>query len=147
MLLHFEDAMGYARLHRCLHPEVRHQETRGGHQGGSSELKDTTTPTMSWTYKSSKFLLLLASNRTSFPMAANAFNPGLVNLTTADPTQVICALNASGNDYDGRLGARISALFVILIVSTAVTFFPVAAKRVRWLKVSLRSTHQNRIKR
>ncbi|THW72530.1 ZIP zinc/iron transport family [Aureobasidium pullulans] len=70
-------------------------------------------------------------------MAANAFNPELVNLTTADPTQVICALNASGNDYDGRLGARISALFVILIVSTAVTFFPVAAKRVRWLKIPL----------
>ncbi|THX51177.1 ZIP zinc/iron transport family [Aureobasidium pullulans] len=70
-------------------------------------------------------------------MAANGINPELVNLTTADPTQVICALDASGNDYDGRLGARISALFVILIVSTAVTFFPVAAKRVRWLKIPL----------
>ncbi|THW33064.1 ZIP zinc/iron transport family [Aureobasidium pullulans] len=73
-------------------------------------------------------------------MAANAINPELVNLTTADPTQVICALNASGNDYDGRLGARISALFVILIVSTAVTFFPVAAKRVRWLTIPLPQT-------
>ncbi|THZ25148.1 hypothetical protein D6C91_03067 [Aureobasidium pullulans] len=70
-------------------------------------------------------------------MAANAFNPELVNLTTADPTEVICALNASENDYDGRLGARISAVFVILIVSTAVIFFPVAAKRVRWLKIPL----------
>ncbi|KAI5240593.1 ZIP zinc/iron transport family [Aureobasidium subglaciale] len=70
-------------------------------------------------------------------MAGNDFNPEMVNLTTADPAQVICALNASGNDYDGRLGTRISALFVILIVSTAVTFFPVAAKRVKWLRIPL----------
>ncbi|KAI4854252.1 ZIP zinc/iron transport family [Aureobasidium sp. EXF-8845] len=65
------------------------------------------------------------------------FDPNNVDLATADPAQVICALNASGNDYNGHLGARISALFVILIVSTAVTFFPVLAKRVRWLKIPL----------
>jgi zinc transporter 1/2/3 len=65
------------------------------------------------------------------------FDPNNVDLATADPAQVICALSASGNDYNGHLGARISALFVILIVSTAVTFFPVLAKRVRWLKIPL----------
>ncbi|KAI4854074.1 ZIP zinc/iron transport family [Aureobasidium sp. EXF-8845] len=65
------------------------------------------------------------------------FDPNNVDLATADPAQVICALNASSNDYNGHLGARISALFVILIVSTAVTFFPVLAKRVRWLKIPL----------
>jgi len=65
------------------------------------------------------------------------FDPTNVNLTSTDPVQVICALAASGNDYNGQLGARISALFVILIVSTCVTFFPVAAKRVRWLKIPL----------
>ena len=41
------------------------------------------------------------------------FNPNNVNLSTADPRDVICALNASGNEYNGNLGARISALFVI----------------------------------
>lgn len=70
-------------------------------------------------------------------MSDSGFDPQRVNLTTADPTQVICSLNASGNDYDGRLGVRISALFVILIVSTVVTFFPVVARRVKWLKVSI----------
>ncbi|KAH0286094.1 Fe2+/Zn2+ regulated transporter [Aureobasidium namibiae CBS 147.97] len=69
--------------------------------------------------------------------SASSFDPNNVDLATANPAQVICALNASGNDYNGHLGARISALFVILIVSTAVTFFPVLAKRVRWLKIPL----------
>jgi zinc transporter 1/2/3 len=65
------------------------------------------------------------------------FDPSNVDLATANPAQVVCALNASGNDYNGHLDARISALFVIMIVSTAVTFFPVLAKRVRWLKIPL----------
>lgn len=68
-------------------------------------------------------------------MSSADFNASSVDLDTADPAQIICYLNAGGNDYNGRLGARISALFVILIVSTAVTFFPVVAKRVRWLKI------------
>lgn len=57
------------------------------------------------------------------------FDPNNVDLTTADPTQVICYLNQGGNDYDGRLGLRVSAIFVILVISTAVTFFPILAKR------------------
>jgi len=60
-----------------------------------------------------------------------------VNLNTADPAAIICFLNASKNDYNGNLGARISALFVILIISTSVTFFPVIAKRVRRFRIPL----------
>jgi zinc transporter 1/2/3 len=58
-----------------------------------------------------------------------SFNPNAVDLDSADPRDIICYLNAGENDYDGRLGARISAIFVIFVVSTAVTFFPVLAKR------------------
>ncbi|CBF80336.1 hypothetical protein AN8337.2 [Aspergillus nidulans FGSC A4] len=58
-----------------------------------------------------------------------SFNPNSVDLDTADPRDVICYMNAGENDYDGRLGARISAIFVIFVVSTAVTFFPMLAKR------------------
>ncbi|KAK6001630.1 hypothetical protein QM012_002120 [Aureobasidium pullulans] len=67
----------------------------------------------------------------------NTFDPENVNLLTADPAQVVCALNASGNEYDGKLGARISSIFVIWIISTLVTVFPVAAKRVKRLKIPL----------
>lgn len=66
-----------------------------------------------------------------------AFDPQNVNLTSADPKDVICALNAGENEYDGRLGARISAIFVILVVSSAVTFFPVLATRTKKLRIPL----------
>jgi zinc transporter 1/2/3 len=66
-----------------------------------------------------------------------AFDPTNVDLTTADPAQVICALAASQNEYNGSLGARISAIFVIGAVSSAATFFPVLAARVRWLRINI----------
>lgn len=65
------------------------------------------------------------------------FNTSNVNLATADPRDVFCALAASKNEYDGQLGARISALFIIMIVSTCATFFPVIAKRVTRLRIPL----------
>jgi zinc transporter 1/2/3 len=65
------------------------------------------------------------------------FNPQNVNLDTTDPTAVVCYIEAGQNEYDGRLGARVSALFVILIVSSAATFFPVLAARVRWLRINI----------
>lgn len=65
------------------------------------------------------------------------FDPHNVDLTTADPTAVICALGASENEYNGSLGARVSAIFVIGFVSSAATFFPVLAARVRWLRVNI----------
>lgn len=70
-------------------------------------------------------------------MSDGSFNPQSVDLDTADPRDIICYLNAGGNEYDGRLGARISALFVILVVSSATTFFPVLATRVRRLRIPL----------
>ncbi|KAL7792424.1 Zinc/iron permease [Trichoderma ceciliae] len=70
-------------------------------------------------------------------MADSDFNPQSVDLNTADPRDVICFLNAGGNEYNGRLGARISALFVILLASTATTLFPVLATRVRRLRIPL----------
>ncbi|KAK6507053.1 high-affinity Zn(2+) transporter zrt1 [Arthrobotrys musiformis] len=63
------------------------------------------------------------------------FDPTNVDLTTADPVQIICFLSEEGNEYDGRLGARVAALFVILIVSTLCTIFPVAARRAPGLKI------------
>ena len=60
-----------------------------------------------------------------------------VDLTSADPRDVICFVNKGVNEYNGRLGARISALFVILIVSSAATFFPVLAARVKWLRINI----------
>ncbi|RFU75761.1 zinc-regulated transporter 1 [Trichoderma arundinaceum] len=70
-------------------------------------------------------------------MADSDFNPQSVDLDTADPRDIICYLNAGGNEYNGRLGARISALFVILVASTATTLFPVLATRVRRLRIPL----------
>lgn len=70
-------------------------------------------------------------------MADADFNPQSVDLDTADPRDIVCYLNAGGNEYNGRLGVRVSALFVIMIVSTAVTFFPVLATRVRRLRIPL----------
>ncbi|KAL4925248.1 Zinc/iron permease [Aspergillus undulatus] len=58
-----------------------------------------------------------------------SFNPSSVDLDTADPRDIICYMNAGENDYDGRMGARISSIFVIFIVSTLVTLFPMLAKR------------------
>ncbi|KAI6716895.1 hypothetical protein PZA11_001423 [Diplocarpon coronariae] len=66
-----------------------------------------------------------------------AFDPAMVNLDEADPAQIVCYLNRGENDYDGRLGARVSALFVILVVSSAATFFPVVAARVRWVRINI----------
>ena len=68
-------------------------------------------------------------------LSTGNFDPTNVNLSTADPRDVICALSASGNEYNGQLGARISALFVIMIVSTCATFFPVIAKRIPRLRI------------
>lgn len=66
-----------------------------------------------------------------------AFDPHNVDLTTADPAQVVCYLDSDGNDYNGQLGARISAIFVIGIVSSIATFFPVVAQRAPRLRIPL----------
>jgi solute carrier family 39 (zinc transporter), member 1/2/3 len=68
---------------------------------------------------------------------ATSLDPSSVDLDTADPRDIICYLNAGGNDYNGHRGARISALFVILATSSLTTLFPVVAARNRWLKIPL----------
>jgi zinc transporter 1/2/3 len=68
---------------------------------------------------------------------STVFNASNVDLNTADPRDVICALATSANEYNGQFGARISALFVIMIVSTCATFFPVTAKRVPRMHIPL----------
>lgn len=65
------------------------------------------------------------------------FDPHNVDLDTVDQSQIICYLNSAGNEYDGRLGARVSAIFVILVISSAATFFPVLAKRAPRLRIPL----------
>ena len=65
----------------------------------------------------------------------STFDPQNVDLDTADPTAITCYLTLGQNQYSGGLGARISALFVILIVSTAATFFPVLAAKVPMLRI------------
>lgn len=92
------------------------------------------------------------------------FDPTNVDLTDLKPgspllQQITCYWQLGENEYDGRIGegflpccgsvvvrssanghasgVRISALFVILIVSTSLTFFPVVAARVRWCRIPL----------
>lgn len=67
--------------------------------------------------------------------ASSSLDPQNVNLDTASLADIICYVNAGGNDYDGRLGARISAVFVILATSLLATLFPVVARRVPRLHV------------
>ncbi|EME84103.1 uncharacterized protein MYCFIDRAFT_133333 [Pseudocercospora fijiensis CIRAD86] len=85
----------------------------------------------------------IAADSGTWPNAADttAFDPSNVNLTAVVEQgllrQVTCYLNAGGNEYNGMLGARISALFVVLVVSSATTFFPVLVTRSKKLRVPL----------
>lgn len=65
-------------------------------------------------------------------------DPTNVNLETADPEDVICYYNGSLNGYNGNMGLRICAIFVIGFVSTVFTFFPVVAQRLPWMKIPFR---------
>ncbi|QSZ34666.1 hypothetical protein DSL72_007520 [Monilinia vaccinii-corymbosi] len=65
------------------------------------------------------------------------FNPNMVDLDTADPTAIVCYLGLGKNEYSGQFGVRVAALFVILIVSSAATFFPVIAAKNAWFKINI----------
>lgn len=69
------------------------------------------------------------------------FNPYNVNLEAvlnqSLTSDVICYLQAGENEYDGPIGVRISSVFVVLVVSSAVTFFPVLATRVKKLNIPI----------
>ncbi|KIW36090.1 uncharacterized protein PV06_11603 [Exophiala oligosperma] len=71
----------------------------------------------------------------NFPFGLS--DPTCVNLNTASKRDVTCYILYSGNEYNGNLGARISSVFVILFVSSAVTYFPVLATRVQRLRIPL----------
>ncbi|KAJ8098120.1 ZIP zinc transporter-domain-containing protein [Lipomyces tetrasporus] len=61
-----------------------------------------------------------------------------VNSTEVPDSWKVCVLEGvyfGANDYGGMLGARISSIFVIGFVSTAVTLFPYCAKYVPWLRI------------
>ena len=81
-------------------------------------------------------------------------DPTSVNLDTADPREIVCYINRATNEYNGsvrptsfprplyrtntsQLGARISSIFVIGIISSLATFFPVVARRVPRLHIPL----------
>ena len=62
-------------------------------------------------------------------------DPTSVDLTTTDLRDIICYLDGGGNEYNGSLGARVSAVFVILVTSAATTFFPVMATRLTKFRI------------
>ncbi|KOS47723.1 hypothetical protein ACN38_g1345 [Penicillium nordicum] len=66
-----------------------------------------------------------------------SFDPHNVDLDTADPIDIVCYINSEGNEYNGQLGARVSAIFVIMIISSAATFFPVLAQRAPRLRIPM----------
>ena len=67
----------------------------------------------------------------------NNFNLAAAVNNSALKAEVVCYIEGGSNDYSGGLGVRISALFVILIVSSAVTFFPVLATKIKRLHIPL----------
>ena len=64
-----------------------------------------------------------------------AFDPHNVDLDTAELRDIICYVNQGGNDFDGRMPARLSAIFVLLVTSTLTTVFPIVAIRIRRLRI------------
>ncbi|KAK0620679.1 zinc-regulated transporter 1 [Immersiella caudata] len=63
------------------------------------------------------------------------FDPHSVDLDAAALRDVVCYMTASTKDFDGRIGARVSAIFVLLATSTFMTVFPVLATRVPRLRI------------
>ncbi|THY15820.1 ZIP zinc/iron transport family [Aureobasidium pullulans] len=59
----------------------------------------------------------------------STFDPTNIDLTTASPRDIICYLQLGKNEYNGHLPARISAVFVMLVVSTLGTAFPYIGKQ------------------
>ncbi|CAG5171337.1 uncharacterized protein ALTATR162_LOCUS7310 [Alternaria atra] len=66
-----------------------------------------------------------------------AFDPTNIDLTTVNQAEVICYFAIGENEYNGQFGARISSIFVIGLVSTSVTYFPVIARKKPSWKIPL----------
>lgn len=69
----------------------------------------------------------------------NAMNVNLAQyLADGNLSPIYCYLQAEENDYSSATqGAHISAIFVVLVVSTAVTLFPVLAVKQSKIKIPL----------
>ena len=63
----------------------------------------------------------------------------LMQLASTDDRKraVTCVINNSTNEYNSSVGIRVSAIFVVLIVSTACTAFPVIATRLKKVRIPL----------
>lgn len=95
-----------------------------------------------WTSQTSTCLINMAS--TSWPSSGSALDETTASNVDLNAVlendfvrDVVCFLNDAGNEYDGSIGVRVSALFVVLIVSSAVTFFPVIATRSKRVRIPL----------
>ncbi|KAH0352038.1 zinc-regulated transporter 1, partial [Aureobasidium melanogenum] len=64
-----------------------------------------------------------------------AFDPKNVDLTTADAREIVCYLQLGENEYNGHLPARISAVFVMLVVSTLGIAFPYLGKQMPKVRI------------
>ncbi|KAG9647276.1 zinc-regulated transporter 1, partial [Aureobasidium melanogenum] len=64
-----------------------------------------------------------------------AFDPKNVDLTTTDAREIVCYLQLGENEYNGHLPARVSAVFVMLVVSTLGVAFPYIGKQMPKLRI------------
>jgi len=73
------------------------------------------------------------------PVKSSAFLTLLVMSTVevSVSAAVISCISTLLSANHSSQGVRISALFVIMVVSSAATFFPVLAVRVRWMRVPI----------
>ena len=88
----------------------------------------------------------MASTDGAGNMATETVSDMLANITLGDDSYTladkICYLtgiskDGEANAFDGSVGVRVSALFVILITASFCTFFPVVARRSSWLRIPL----------
>lgn len=67
-------------------------------------------------------------------------NPGSVDLTNVSDEMrrsIVCYLDQGANGYNGRIGLRVSAIFVVLVASCCTTLFLVAATRGTKVRIPL----------
>lgn len=73
-------------------------------------------------------LLFLVARQAADGSAADGTAPNNSDTTSDDTTAPSCD---TGNEYDGRMGLRIAAVFIILVTSFLGTWFPIFSWRHR----------------
>lgn len=76
------------------------------------------------------------SDNFGIPDPTKADLPSLIQ-TPQGIRAITCYILQSTNDAGNNVGVRISSVFVIMIISSLVTYFPVVATRVKRFKVPL----------